>query len=163
MLTYLHSNREVILSFWWEEHVDCFLLVWLVTLRWGTDLNDMQLKSIKQINVYHVCIIPVCRTGRKAAVHLGTWLVKGTKSRTELRLVHSHIKPFTWGRETLACESPKDYTALWLANWKGFHQLPSLDSKPLFTEPTFFSKLLNHNFFHKNPCLAPVKVESREW
>ena len=47
MLSYLHSNREVILSFWWEEHVNCFLLVGLVTLRWSADLNDMQLKHIK--------------------------------------------------------------------------------------------------------------------
>ena len=47
MLSYLHSNREVILSFWWKEHVDCFLLVGLVTLWWSADLNDMQLKRIK--------------------------------------------------------------------------------------------------------------------
>ena len=47
MLSYLHSNREIILSFRREEHVYCFLLVGLVALRWSADLNDVQLKSTK--------------------------------------------------------------------------------------------------------------------
>ena len=46
-LSYLHSNREVILSFWWEEDVHSFLLIGLVTLRWSAHLDDVQLKRTK--------------------------------------------------------------------------------------------------------------------
>lgn len=45
METYLHGHGEVILGFWREEHIYCFLWKWLVASWWGPHFNDVQLSQ----------------------------------------------------------------------------------------------------------------------
>lgn len=47
--TNLHGHRKVILCFRRKEDIHCFLWKWLITSRWGSHLNDVQLGQAEGI------------------------------------------------------------------------------------------------------------------
>lgn len=44
---HLHGHREIVLGFWREEHVHCFLWKWLITSWWCPHFNDVQLSRYR--------------------------------------------------------------------------------------------------------------------
>lgn len=46
---YLHGHREIVLGFWREEHIHCFLWKWLIASWWCPHFNDVQLSRYREL------------------------------------------------------------------------------------------------------------------